>query len=257
MIPVQQYTFQIPAGGAFPLQAMGRYYRIQSASGALKVVGDNFGNMGLVGPGQGYRMREKDVPFQRLTFIDVSGAANNVVVVVADADFVDNTVLGTVSMIDGGKARTLALQTYSIGGSVSGVAAQFSAVQFYCATPGVRAVVSQITVQSTQADGLAIAPSAGGYLTTLVGSARNKRVGGAGSTASGLRTQTVGAVPPVIAVSPPYFQVNVPASGSYTYRLTEPIVIPGAANGVGIVVYASTAANSIGASFEFYEEPDA
>lgn len=124
MIPVQQYTFTIPAGGAFPQQCMGRYFRIQAASGTLKVVGDNFGNMGLLAPGQGLRMREKDQPFQRLTFIDTSGAANNVTVIVADSDFIDNTLLGTVSVVDGVKALVLANTVFMFTVLVSAVAAQ-------------------------------------------------------------------------------------------------------------------------------------
>jgi hypothetical protein len=257
MLPVATYSFSIPANGAFPLQCNGRYFRVNAATGSLKVIGDSFGPMGAVAVGQGLRLRDHDPVFQRLTFVDTSGAQNNVTVVIADADFVDNTVLGTVNVIDGGKARTLALQTFTGGTSRAPAAGQFAAVQLYNgANAGtIRAVVSQITMQSSNADGLVIYETAGSSaLATVVGAFRSKKAGIGATSYANLRTDSLATItPPAIAVGNPLFQVNLPASGGYTYKLTEPIVIPGAR---GIMVIASSANNAIGASFEFYEEPD-
>ena len=51
--------------------------------------------------GQGQRKE-----FQRLTVTDKSGAANVVLIIVADDDFIDDRITGEVSVIDGSKART-------------------------------------------------------------------------------------------------------------------------------------------------------
>lgn len=146
MLPVSSYTFQIQANGAFPLQCAGRYFRINAASGSLKVIGDTFGPMGAVAVGQGLRLPKEAPVFQRLTLVDTSGALNTVTIVVADADFVDNTVLGTVNVVDGGKARTIAGQAFYGFQSSPGVAAQFSYVALQNNLgSGKRAIVEAIT----------------------------------------------------------------------------------------------------------------
>lgn len=153
MLPVSTYSFQIPANGAFPLQVNGRYFRVNAASGSLKVIGDTFGPMGAVAVGQGLRLPKESPVFQRLTLVDTSGAANNVTMIVADADFVDNTVLGTVNVVDGGKARTLAAAAFCASPYALPVANQYPFVQLTNATTTKNLIVEQITVGSSAAGG--------------------------------------------------------------------------------------------------------
>lgn len=112
MIPSKVYTFTVPANGAYPLQVTGRYVRVQSCTNSIGLNIDGIGTLGTVGAGQGFMLRENQPVFQRLLFTDSSGSANNVTIIIADSSFIDNTVLGSVSVVDGGKARTLANAAY-------------------------------------------------------------------------------------------------------------------------------------------------
>jgi hypothetical protein len=124
MLPAKIYQFTIPANGMYPLPVNGTMFKVLSSTSTLSVAGDSFGTLGAVLSGQGLR----DAPFQLLQFTDTSGGANLVRVLVADSGFIDDRVSGEVSVIDGGKARTLAGQVCIATGNISLVAAKNSAL---------------------------------------------------------------------------------------------------------------------------------
>ncbi|MBB1602546.1 hypothetical protein [Variovorax sp. UMC13] len=104
MKPTKIYTFTVPANAAFPLLAMGDFFKIQAATGPVEVRGDTFGTIGGVLPGQGLER----TPFNRLEFRDISGGDNQISLLVADQAFVDDRISGEVSVIDGNTALTKA-----------------------------------------------------------------------------------------------------------------------------------------------------
>lgn len=100
---VKVYTFTIPANGAFPLLVISDYFRIQAATGAVDVEGDTFGTLPDLLTGQGL----ENTPYNRLTFVDKTGAPNTVSVLCSGDLFIDNRLYGVVS-IDGDVALTAA-----------------------------------------------------------------------------------------------------------------------------------------------------
>ena len=105
------YDFNLTAGGSQYLPVVGSYFRIISATGDVSVQQDNGATGGPFQPGRGL----KNQNFQALTIFDKSGAANKGVIMVAGADFVDDRITGEVSVIDGGKSRTLSGVAYTFG----------------------------------------------------------------------------------------------------------------------------------------------
>lgn len=148
MLSPKIYSFQVPASGSFVLQVPGRYLRVNAATNPVAVTIDGLGTLGAVSAGQGLKLRDTDQPFQRLVFTDSSGANNNVTVIVADSDFVDNTVLGTVNVVDAGLARTLANIAFATNRLMTTtVAANLAAVQLWNNNVGRNLVVEQIGFQ--------------------------------------------------------------------------------------------------------------
>jgi hypothetical protein len=99
-VSVKTYDFTMPAGGAFQIQAVGSYFRIQTTTGPVRVQGE-FGDLSPLYAGQGI----KDSPFTRLNLTNLSAVAITGSVIVADAEFVDQQMVlsGSVnSNITGG-----------------------------------------------------------------------------------------------------------------------------------------------------------
>lgn len=117
MIPAKIYPVVIPANETLRLAAQGDFFKVLNATGLVEVTGDTFGTIGGLRAGHGL----DKTPFTALTLRDLTGAANTVEILVADERFIDDRVTGEVSVIDGGKSRTLAGQVF--GGRFSNSAA--------------------------------------------------------------------------------------------------------------------------------------
>lgn len=251
MIPVQQPAFVIPAGGSFPLICDGRYFRIQSATGPLKVVGDSFGNMGSVGVGQGLHLKATDDAFHRLTFIDTSGGPNTVTVVIADADFVDNSLLGTVSVVDGEKARTLA------GGMFAGAPVQAAAAGAYGwvqlwnpAGTGKNLIVTAVefTGNGVVASNIVAYIAAVAKANVYAFGPINKKGGGPAPVAQ-LRYES-NVVQDTFAAGIAR-NVNLPVSGTDTWNIKGALVIPPS---FGLTVNNNVQNATFGMNVEWFEE---
>lgn len=248
MLPVASYTFTIPAGGSFPLLCEGRYFRINAASGTLKIDGQgSFGPMGAVGVGQGLRLRPVDQPFRRLSFVDTSGAPNIVTVIIADADFVDNTVLGNVSVVDGNKQRTLAGGAF--GWRPTSVAANRAHAQLWNPTgSGKNIIVDALLLTSTLAGAITV----GSYNTQLAT---------AGQATYNLRSDSAAAsvaVPKVVDNAIALFDrifgtALVQANGSwdFTNLLKRPIVI---GPNTGLILISEIVGATLSGFVSFFEE---
>lgn len=127
MIPSKIYTFTLPANGTYPLNVIGSYFKILSASGPVSIWGDSFGNLGTIDAGQGLR----DVPFGSLQISDTTGATNTVRILVAASTFVDDRVAGNVSIIDSARSLVLADSSFWTNVYQSPVAAQYPHVAVF------------------------------------------------------------------------------------------------------------------------------
>lgn len=154
---------------------------------------------------------------------------------------------GTTSVVDGGKARTLASVAFSgvaLGGVVAG---QQSRVQLWNpAGSGKRAIVEQVILGSGFVNSLYLQNSTVALATLLAEVPLNKLIAGTAGAIQ-LRKDNIAAPPSGGA----FALVGLPANSSYTYKLSEPIVLE---PGRGLLVWASGAATDVYSTFEFFEE---
>lgn len=102
MKSVTNYPFNLSAGQSINIPAVGDYFRVQSATGAIDVTIDGVGTLPDLLNGQGI----KNIPFSRLTIKNKSGAANAGVIMVAFDEFIDNRTYG-VNDLSAGTLATL------------------------------------------------------------------------------------------------------------------------------------------------------
>lgn len=164
---------------------------------------------------------------------------------------IDGTVAvsGNVSVIDGGKSRTLAGQAFMSDSSVSAVAGQYSHVQLKmpAASGNNRAVIRQIIIGSATAGNPAI-KQYDTDLTTLNGTGPSKDINGTVSTAE-LRAQTNAAQLGTGRVLASEFLIA--STQAPLLVMGEPIVLR---PGRGIIVYHSVVNANLSAAFEWIEE---
>lgn len=239
-----QYDFTLAAGQAQILDVTGTYFTYKGGLGAIRVTPSSGEPIDLL-PGQGM----SGVNFTRLTIKDLSGASNLGVLLAGSGQWRDERITGAVEVIDGGRTRTLAGQTFDASGYQGSVAAQFAAVELWNPVgSGKRQVVKRINSSSgstTSANALLTQQ----MMTTLSRKFPSKMAGGAQSSAE-LRVQSLLAAPSewpnanfgVIALQP-----SVTVDRVYQ----EPIIV---LPGWGLLVMSATAATDITAGFEFVEE---
>ena len=223
------------------------YYEAGSAGGAdasIRVAAD-IGDEIVLKPGQGFRYSG---PFSRLYLSNNKGQAPIIGHIVLEAgEFFDNRVTGTVDIVDGGKNRTLAGQTFVMAASNGPAAGQYGVQELWNpAGSGKNVIVEQIQVSSAAASNILC-----GWTGTRVGAGAagilSKKAGGANSSAAATFLS--------LAALPGTFNYlttcNVQANGTILLPFKEPIVIP---PGFGLIIANSTASNSLQMWAEFFEE---
>lgn len=176
-----------------------------------------------------------------------SATAQTITLLVTDGRGGSRRQPGVVSIVDGGKARTIAGQAFIGYGSGTGGAGFVPVIQLRnAAGSGVRNVIKAIRVSASAAGNIALGTHAaalpqGPFVTA------NKNFGGAVSVAQLFRDTTTAAGPGTTVEN-----LAVGANSVVSITLQEPIVL---APGTGIVVWHSVPASTLLAAFEFVEEP--
>ena len=88
------YTLQIAANGQVLLPAPNTHFFIIAATGTVGIQGDTFGQIDGLTAGQGMN----NTPFNKLTIIDQSGAANTVKLLIAPGEFTNQILSATVNI---------------------------------------------------------------------------------------------------------------------------------------------------------------
>jgi len=242
--PTKIYPVVVPANGSFPLQAMGDYFKILSATTDIEVRGDTFGTIGLIKAGQGLR----NTDFNRLEFRDVSGFTNTIQVLVGDSDFVDERITGSVEVIDGGLNRTIANAAFaSSKGLTPATSTNNVGIQIFNNGSTKNVIVEQVQVMSNATSGVFILRVDNVALGSPV-AAVSKLAGGADSAIANLRSQEG-----VAWSGKTIAQIGWNAAfQNVAFTPKEPIVLPpgfGLSVTDGIVV-----AHSSWVNFEHYEQ---
>jgi hypothetical protein len=242
MKSARMYDFTIPANGSFQLNVEGEYVRIMSSTGTLELVTDTY-RIGPIAAGQG----QANAPFKRLTINDKSGNINKGVILVAASDFVDQRISGEVSIIDGGKSRTLAGIAFMGDMSQLAGAAQISTVQLFNPVANLKnLIIKSFHVLSTVI-GSSLYGLNATALTTLdiSGRAQSKKTGSIAITAE-LRSQLM-----AVQLSPFLGVTTYGANSDTLIRLDEPLIVT---PGYGFFVQTIQANNTAEAVFEWIEE---
>lgn len=121
----QIYTLNLAANQTQVLLVDGGYYKILSQYGPVAINREGGSVLNPMLAGQGERL-----DFKRLSVTDVSGASNTVSILVADESFVDDRISGEVSVVDGGKARSISGNALISMAGCGAVAGQYAHVQF-------------------------------------------------------------------------------------------------------------------------------
>lgn len=221
----QIYTLTLTANQAQVLLVDGGFYKILSAYGSVSISREGGSIINPMKPGQGEK-----VNFKRLTVQDVSGAANAVEILIADESFVDDRISGEVSVIDGGFARTMAEQAYTMPLSCQAVAGQYAHVQLWNSSGNLNDVILEsFTISSSAAASVSFiqhSTALPNLNATAYGVSKKLRGGysqGAGYSYAQSRYQNSAAA---IGAGPLRGFYQAPANQSLLVRLSEPIVIP-------------------------------
>lgn len=243
------YPFTLAANQAQVVLAEGAYFRVKTCAGDVAVQFDDNAALGPINAGQGFKVPEG---YKRLTIVDYSGAANVGSIIVAGADFVDQTLSGVVSVVDGEKARTLA-GGYFTGAPASGIVAGKNGVVALC-NPS-----SKFNLIVRTAEGGS--SSAGGmtYVTTAIGNVNGvgmadqsgtrlscSKAGGALSVNAQVFAGNLAAIP----TGPLARSKYIVASGNDSWNPKGGIAIP-PGQALALVSNAGTDCNGF---FEWFEE---
>jgi hypothetical protein len=93
-IAAKIYDMTLAIGQSKELLVQGTYYRIQTATGTVTVSRNGGSAVGPLLPGQG----EQGDDFSRLTVTNTTGSINNLTVLIADNNFIDNRLQGSVTV---------------------------------------------------------------------------------------------------------------------------------------------------------------
>lgn len=242
----QQYDFTIAANGSQRIDATGTFLMLTSSTGLVKVRLDNGTAVDLL-PGRGLKLDPKDA-FNYFTISDRTGAANVGLVLAGDDNLIDNRVTGEVSIIDGGKSRTIANSSFCQWNIASALAANFTHNQLWNpAGSGKSLIVESVKTVSTVSPGFVHQFSAVA-LTTLNGYGFAKKSGGSASVAQ-LRQQAMGA--PLGGGGIGFALTNATTGLTDTFRPVEPIVVT---PGWGYVVNGQSINSDVSCTFEWFEE---
>lgn len=147
-----QYDFAVGAGQSQTLDVSGRFFKYRSGTGVISVRTSGGGSVDLL-PGQGIW----NVEFSSLTVKDKSGLANAGVIVAGAFDYRDDRIAGSVEVIDGGRARTMANLAYMATGSRGAAPGLLGHFQFWNpAGSGRNVLIEQIIVGSALTDKIAM-----------------------------------------------------------------------------------------------------
>lgn len=248
---MQLYDITIAANTTRQLDAPGSYfyYYAGSAGGADSTItlrGLSSGLRLILKPGQAFRL-PKGQTENAWVLTNYAGAATIIgTVLVGDGEVTDNRITGSVEIIDGGKARTLALQSFLAYASCGGVAANMAHVQLWNPIgSGKNAIVKQAIVNSTVANSIYLT-SYNTQLTTNNGFATNKKIGAADSV-SIIGSQNN----PTALQTKLFYAFDISANQVVSMIFNEPIILP---PGTGLTVRGSALASSVVANIDFYEE---
>jgi len=225
------------------------YFLNGSAGGGdttIVVRPESGGDSVFLKPGQAYKFNDNERA-ARWSITNLKGEGDIIGQVLFSVGmFTDNRVSGSVEVIDGGKARTLAGQAFYSMVSSAPVAGQWGACQLWNPPDsGKNLILSAYGFQNDVATGIRIR-GATTKLATVAEKPPSKKLGGPNGVA-----ETYSAPNGTVTMTNYYPGATLAANSTFEKVLREPIVIPPAS---GLFVYTIALNVNLFAAFEFCED---
>lgn len=244
---LQYYDFTLAPNGVREIPCEGTYFRYYSggAGGAdesILIKSDSQGVVTILRPGQSIKM-PTNVKTWRIANNKNAGTITGIVVC-GDGEIQDSNTAGSVSVIDGGKARTLAGVSFGTGIWCGGVAGNMSHTQLWNPPGSGKNLIIGEVVAATDATALGMVLSiTNAALSVAYGSGSSKKSGGAASAGLTYTQQNASALGGLGIFYLNHAQIFIPK---------EPIVIT---PGFGLILRGTAATQGVQATFDYYEDP--
>jgi hypothetical protein len=227
------------------------YYEAGSAGGAdasIRISAD-IGDEIVLKPGQGFRYSSA---FNRLYLSNNKGAAPIAGHIILEAgEFFDNRVTGEVSVIDGGKFRSLSQIAFYSGTGVPGAATKYGAVQLFNPAGNTKNLIVTGFVGSVGGPGNVYLLGSVQQLANVNTGAGQKLIKAAYTGTTGqIRNEQCAAIPSNID-GMVFYTANLAAGGTTAFQLHEPLIIT---PGHSLMFYTTAAQTEIFANFEYFED---
>lgn len=247
-----KYPINLPINGSIVIETSGKflYYESGAAGSAdtsIKVVmpGAKGGEL-ILQIGQGFKIPES---YERLI---VSNNLNQGIIlgqlVIADGEFFDHRVIGTVSVVDGGYNRTKTNVSFMAGIGIGAVAGQVSELELWNPPASTKNLILKKVVIAVSVSGQVGVLGTTVALPTAAGAPGTKNIN-SGTTSQGL-CKTNNAVTGTAgqALGTLYLAAGTP----YTHEFDEPLIIQ---PGTGLLLNTNFLNVALFGTFEFFENP--
>lgn len=240
---------------AIATRARSVYYESSPSAGdtTIRVVMQGgAGSEYLLKVGQGFRAAQD---YEQLLVTNPGATDITGSLVLADAGFFDNRVVGTVSIsgqvsvvgtvdvVDGGIARSLGDVAFMSDNASAPVAAKYSAAQIWNPSTTKIVVVKRVIASSAVGGSLFLSPVTV-MATTFVKNAQSKRAGSANVSVAAMRNEQVSA-----QYANRYLGLNIGANSVLDLKLEEPFALM-PSTGLNVWGWIN---QDISCTFEFYE----
>lgn len=244
---MQNFDITIPVGQVFKISANGaflRYYNGSAAGLDETILVTYNGGSTILKAGQSIKL---PMSVSEWLISNYKGQAAIVgVLVIGDGEITDSSVAGSVSVIDGGIARTLSGAGFLGTTSLTAAAGQFPCCQIWNGYGNPTNVILEAFSFSSNVAGFVGVGSSAMINAGTVLQGGNKKIGGALS-ASKIVASSLAAYP----AGTPMLSYTSSANGIVTINLKEPIVIPPYS---GLFIASGVAASALAVNFEYYEQ---
>jgi hypothetical protein len=240
------YDRTLASGAADNISATGSFLKITSApNGAVQVKLDGGEAYSLM-EGQGIRLPD-GATFRDVAVKNLASNSQTVLVFIGDSRFEDTRITGTVSIIDGGKQRTLNGDAFLSACLATAVAAQNAHCQLWVPAGGAnRLVVKTLHIASSTAGAIHLRVH-NAAIATLYGSLSSKLLGTGALPTFEVRNANNAGLIGVVALGIAYVQ----AAQTLSMKLDEPIIIP---PGQGLIIAHATVNTDLSLTFEGFRE---
>lgn len=241
------YDVTLAPGASGNIAALGSYAKVSSApAGAIQMRFDGGEAYSLM-EGQGIRLPDGCSHFRDVTIKNTAAIAQTILVFIGDSRFEDTRITGIVSVVDGGKARSIANTAFLGYVGVTASAGNMSTSQIFNPSTTKRLVVKRITVTSTLAGQLSLAQLATNLTASGPFDVFSKLIAApAAMTAKLWRDGTAAAVP-----GNSFASLSILANTAFVFQFEEPLII-GPSQGVCTTM--QTLAATLLTIYEGFEE---